>query len=364
MTPPSQPIHPMLANILALANLAEWQKSVDLAEESLASWGHHSFQRVYLVGHGSSLYNSMVGEAILEHIAALPSKALPAFAFTTYTETSLLNKDTLVVGISMTGATRSTCAALERAHAQGAATLAITAYADSPLAQVADQVILTGAEDDTPLVKTKSYVQALIPLYLLALHLRGEASLRLYWLQQIQSAAEGAAYLLEHQRGEIESLAREFAPRSPMIFVLGSGPNWGTAEEASLKIIEMAKMYSECQELEDFFHGRLREVDAFTPFFFLVPQGRASRRLLDFLTVCERIGIPTIVLTEEATPPIRRLARHVLLLRGGLDEYATPLLYAIPMHLFSYHLAVLRGYDPEALRYGIDAPTVRYEGDT
>ncbi len=363
MTTNTQPIHPMLTNILALANPAEWQKSVQLAEDSLSSWKTRAFSRVYLVGHGSSLYNSMVGEAILEHIVGIPSKALPAFLFTAYAEPPLVGRKTLVVGISMTGVTRSTCTALERARALGAATLAITAYADSPLAQTADQVILSGAEDDTPLVKTKSYVQALIPLYLLAARLHGAASVRRHWMEQIARAAEGAAAFLQNRRAAIEALAQEFAPRSPMIFVLGSGPNWGTAEEASLKIIEMAKMYSECQELEDFFHGRLREVDPSTPFFFLAPQGRASRRLLDFLTVCARVGVPAVVLTDAAAPPIRRLARFVVELPGSLDEYATPLLYAIPMHLFSYHLAVLRGHDPEALRYGIDAPSVRYEDD-
>lgn len=361
MTTPS--LHPMLANILALANPAEWQKSIQLAEDGLTSRQTRTFSRVYMVGHGSSLYNSMVGESILEHIAGVPARALPAFSFTAYAEPSLVGGETLVVGVSMTGVTRSTCAALERARALGATTLAITAYADSPLAQTADWVILTGAEDDTPLVKTKSYVQALIPLYLLAARLNGESSTHRYWLNQIERAAEGAAAVLQNQRAAIEALAQAFAPNAPAIFVLGSGPNWGTAEEASLKIIEMAKMHSECQELEDFFHGRLREVDASMPFFFLVPHGRASRRLLDFLTVCERVGVPSIVLTDDVAPPLRHLASHIIELPGGLDEYATPLLYAIPMHLFSYHLAILRGHDPEALRYGIDAPAVRYEGD-
>lgn len=356
-------VHPMLANILAMANPAEWEKSLSLAKESLTGWKAGPFQRIYLVGHGSSLYNSMVGKFILEHIAALTSEAWPAFAFASYAETALLGPQTLVVGISTTGSTRSACRALEVAQRAGAATLAITAYPDSPIAQVAEQVILTGGEDDTPLVKTKSYIQALIPLYLLALHLRDEKDQRHYWLDQIRQAAEGAAAFLHHQRDEIETLARQYAS-SPLLFVFGSGPNWGTAEEASLKIIEMAKMHSECQELEDFFHGRLRQVDSSTPFVFLVPQGRAGRRLLDFLTVCERIGVPSIVLTDMTSPAIRRLATHLLLLQQGLDEYITPLLYAIPMHLFSYELAVQRGYDPESRRYDIDAHDVYYEGET
>ena len=112
--------------------------------------------------------------------------------------------------------------------------------------------ILTGGEDDQISVKTKSYVQALIPIYLLALHLVGDATLKSYWLDQINLAAQGAHHFLQEQWGQIKQLAENYA-KAPNVFVLGTGPNLGTAEEASLKIIEMAKMYSECQELRTSF---------------------------------------------------------------------------------------------------------------
>jgi len=77
--------HPMLTNILSLANTATWQKSIDLADEALANRRKpQDLQRVYFVGHGSSLFNGLVGESILEHIAGIPAKAVPAFAFSKY----------------------------------------------------------------------------------------------------------------------------------------------------------------------------------------------------------------------------------------------------------------------------------------
>src|SRR5574341_403713 len=253
-------IHPMLKNNLALADPATWQKSVDLADEALSVWMNPSraFKRIYLVGHGSSLYNSQVGEYVLEHITSIPSKAVPAFAFSAYMEQRLLDAQTLVIGISTTGETQSVCDALERAQQVGSSTLAITAHNNSPITQNVDAVILTGGEDDQISVKTKSYVQALIPIYLLALHLAGDAQSKSYWLNQIKLAAQGAHGFLQEQRGQIKQLAEKYA-KAPKVFILGTGPNLGTAEEASLKIIEMAKMYSECQELEDFSHGRLRD---------------------------------------------------------------------------------------------------------
>ena len=357
-------VHPMLRNILSLADRETWQKSIDLAEQALSAWLRTAqpLNQIYLEGDGSSLYNAQVGEYILEHIAGIPCKAVPAFAFSAYMKHRRLDTETLVIGISTTGETKSVCDALERAREAGSLTLAITAHPDSLITQNADATVLTGGEDDQISVKTKSYIQALIALYLLALHLLGDPQQRSHWLDQIRMAAEGAHRFLEEQQGQIKQLAEKFAI-APKVFVLGTGSNLGTAEEASLKIIEMAKMYSECQELEDFFHGRLREVDPNSPVFFLAPNGRSSRRVLDFLTVLDRIKAPSVVLTDTSSPGIQRLATHVIRIPVSLDEYATPLLYTLPMHLFGYEMALQRGYDPTARRYDLVPQNVKYQGD-
>lgn len=355
-------IHPMLRNILSLADQGTWQKSIDLAEQALSASfrAAHPFNQIYLVGHGSSLYNAQVGEYILEYIAGIPCKALPAFAFSAYMEHRRLDPQTLVIGISTTGETKSVCDALERARTAGSITLAITAHTDSLITQNADVTLLTGGEDDQISVKTKSYIQALIPLYLLALHLSGDPQQRSHWLDQIHLAAEGAHRFLDEQQAQIKQLAARFS-KAPNVFILGTGPNLGTAEEASLKIIEMAKMYSECQELEDFFHGRLREVDSNSPVFFLAPDGHSNRRVLDFLTVLGRIKAPSIVLTDTPSPGIQRLATHIIWIPVSLDELATPLLYILPMHLFGYEMALQRGYDPTARRYNLVPQNVKYQ---
>jgi glucosamine 6-phosphate synthetase-like amidotransferase/phosphosugar isomerase protein len=85
--------------------------------------------------------------------------------------------------------------------------------------------------------------------------------------------------------------------------------------------------------------------------FFVAPQGCASDRVLDFLTVTDYVGAPSIVLTDQITPGIKRLATQVVQMPGSLDELATPLLYIVPLYLFGYHMALKRGYDPAARRY-------------
>jgi glucosamine 6-phosphate synthetase-like amidotransferase/phosphosugar isomerase protein len=124
----------------------------------------------------------------------------------------------------------------------------------------------------------------------------------------------------------------------------------------------MAKMVSAAQELENFLHGRLRMVDQINPLFLIAPSGHASQRVLDFLTVSDTIGATSIVLTDKVSPGIEQMATHIIQMPGGVDEYATPLLYILPLYLFGYELALLRGYDPTARRYDLVPQNVRYLG--
>jgi glucosamine--fructose-6-phosphate aminotransferase (isomerizing) len=353
----------MIGNILSLAEPGLWEYSLQLSNTALTAWltgARRDFKRVVFVGHGSSLYNGQVGKYVIEHIAHLPAEAVPAFAFGAYVEKELLGPSTLVVGISATGATPSVLAALARAREAGSPTIVVTAQAGSVATEGAQAVLLTGGEGDTISVKTSSYVLALVPLYMLALALSdADDSARAYWEAQVREAGAGAARFLNGQRAQVQALARTFESAT-RVFVVGSGSNIGTAGEGALKVIEMAKMYAESQELEEFFHGRLREVDQVNPMFFLAPGGRSSARALDYLTVMNNIESPSVVLTDAVTRGIEELAAHVLKMPAALDEYATPLLYAIPLHLFGYELALLRGVDPTAKRYEIEMQNVRY----
>jgi glucosamine 6-phosphate synthetase-like amidotransferase/phosphosugar isomerase protein len=75
------------------------------------------------------------------------------------------------------------------------------------------------------------------------------------------------------------------------------------------------------------------------------------------------IQAPSIVLTDNVTPGIQRLATQVITIPASLDEFATPLLYILPMHVFGYEIALQRGYDPTARRYNIVPQKVRYQGE-
>ncbi len=358
----------LLSNIFSLGDWATWKVCLDQVEESLQAWssktrGMH-FRRIYLAGCGSSYYEAQVGKWIVEHIAHLPAEAKQAFSFANYMDPGLFASDILVVGLSTTGNTEAACEALSFARRNGATTLAVTASPDSQITRIAESTIYTGGHVSV-IVQTETYVQSLLALYLLSLSLaeRGNHAdrARPYWQGQFRTAREITHEFLEVQGRKIIDLVDEYGSLDNF-FILGNGPNAGTAEEAALKVIEMAKMYSDGGEMEDFFHGRDRELDKGTAVFYLAPQSSMLNRMFDLLTFNRKTGVPSIVITCQDVAEVRKLAYHAIVLQGSLDEYATPLVYITPLYLFSYYLALKRGFDPLARRFPVPALKVRYRG--
>jgi len=358
----------LFANILSMGDHATWQKSIDRVSDELHAWtlkkSGTRWKRVYLVGCGTSLYAGHVSKYIFERLTGLPVEVSQSFAFTNYNNPLLLNPEALVIAISTTGSTESTCRAIELARRQGARTLAFTAVPGSPITQVAETTLHSGGLVSVP-VQTETYLQTLIGLYLIAVEIglrlgRSAKDESAYWRDQFRRAEAITEKFLSSQQREIEDLVQEFS-RADMVFTVGTGPNFGTAEEASLKVAEMSKMYSLGMEMEEFFHGRDRELNRTSPMFFISPHGKARERMLDFLTFNRQVRAPSVVLTCEADADLRKAAERILLLEGDLDPLATPLVSAVPLYLFAYHMGVKRGFDPSARRFpGLLALQVRY----
>jgi len=210
--------------------------------------------------------------------------------------------------------------------------------------------------------KSTSYVEAILGALELAIVFgRANGSLsaekEAYWREQLALTIEKAA-LIPALKDQMFKLA-EMYKDAPAHYAMGTGPNQGTVEEGALKIIEMGWVTCEAEELEDFLHGRYREVGEDTPMLIVAPKGESFEKMLDALGSSKEINAPTIVFTDDPNPLIKKLAKHVVMMPGGIDEYMTPLLYIIPMWLYGHHIGMARGTDPAGNRYGF-IPTDYY----
>ena len=357
---------------LAADGGAAMRKTIEVGDRSLANLlpvlPAAGFERIYVVGCGTSYFAAETCKYVFEELAGIPTDGIQAHAFATYQEPSLINERTLVVAFTCGGESAAAVDSLTKAKSRGGYALAVTAIPDSPAAKAADGVVLMGAAEDIGAPHTKSHTRGLFSLYLTAIRL-GEhygtgSSATDHHLAQLRAAIPAVTQVV-HDEETWRQLAEEYGGCTK-VFLFGMGPNTGTATYGALMTTEMAKIYATGHEVEDFLHGRLREIDQVNPMMFIAPEGKGTPRLLDFLKVVQRIPAQTIVLTDRPHPGMIDLATKVINMPGGLDEIFTPLVYSVPFQAFGYHLALIRGWDPSTRRYFNDiSPTViKYTGPT
>jgi glucosamine--fructose-6-phosphate aminotransferase (isomerizing) len=355
---------------LAADQGAAMQETIEVSDRSLVDLlprlPEDGLERIYVVGCGTSYFAAESCKYVFEELAGIPTEGMQAHAFATYQEPSLLDERTMVVAFTCGGASAAAVDSLSKVKSRGGYALAVTAIPDSPAAEVADGVVLIGAAEDIGAPHTKSHTRGLFSLYLTAIRLAerygAEPSDTEHRMMQLHAAAPAIAQVVRDEE-TWRQLAAEYGACAK-VFIFGMGPNTGTAAYGALMTTEMAKIYANGHELEDFLHGRLREIDQVNPMMFIGPEGKGTSRLLDFLTVVQRIPAQTIVLTDRPHPGMADLATKVISMPGGLDEIFTPLVYSVPFQVFGYHLALTRGWDPSRRRYFNDiSPTIiRYTG--
>ena len=153
----------------------------------------------------------------------------------------------------------------------------------------------------------------------------------------------------EHMLGALDSLETLFAQTGSIAeqwrakgikgyVVLGTGPNYGTMVEGALKICEFSWRFGAGEELEDFAHGRFREVGGDDVLIILAPTPGTIEKTLDLLTGCYVSHTSSILLTAQAAPVLRKLATYLVEMPNLENEYLTPFAYVFPLWFLGYHL--------------------------
>lgn len=357
----------ILNNILLLAEDETWQRSLELSKKGISQWlvaDRSKIEHIYLTGCGTSLYAGQVGKYIIEHIAGIPSEAVAALTFSAYTNPTVLHPNNLVVGISTLGESVSAVNAILRAKQIGSMTLAITGNQEGGIVKAAETTISTEGYKDRIPVRTISYIHSLLAIYALAIELAAAMGTlntegKKYWYNQIKFAFEGIRTFLAEQQRTIDRLVDKYSNRNKF-FILAAGPNIGTAQEASLKLVEMADLYSEGQEVEDFMHGRYWQLAKSDPMFIIAPYGNINERILDLLYGTHNLGLTTVVFTDLVNKPIGRFATDIVQMPGEIDELMTPLMYTVAFYLFDCKLGIRCGKDSGGRPYNLSPHRMKF----
>lgn len=307
-------------------------------------------QRVILIACGTSLNAAQVGRYWLERFAGLPAEADSASEFR-YREPPL-NRDTLVVGISQSGETADTVAALQSARERGARTLALCNGEGSQLSRLAEATLYMGSGLEIGVASTKTFIASLTLLQLLAIYLgqaRGNlpdpaARELLHGLAQCpRLLGDLLADLSPYRR-----LARQFRDYAGFLF-LGRGPNAAIAQEGALKLKEISYIHAEGYPAGEMKHGPIALIDRNMATLALAPRdGLYDKMVGNILEVKAREGVTLAVLTQGDTELAAQVDAALYL--PPAPEHLTPLLATVPLQLLAYHIALLRGCDVDQPR--------------
>ena len=316
-----------------------------LTDEVLRSIG-----TVHLVGCGTAMHAGMVGKSAIETLARMPAEVDIASEFR-YRD-PILNPNDLVIIISQSGETSDTLAALKLAKSRGVPVLAIVNVVGSSIARAADYVLYTYAGPEIAVASTKAYMVQLCVLYLFALRLayaRGrlsEAETRRYTAQLLRAPEIIKARLADCE--QIKYLASRYM-NTQSCFFIGRGFDYSLSLEGSLTLTEISYVHSDAYAAGELKHGTISLITDGVPVIALATQKQVYEKTISNAKETRSRGARVLLFTTKDAVVPEGVADAVI----RLDEYEDilmPLQLIVPLQLFAYYMAVLRGCDVDKPR--------------
>ena len=308
-------------------------------------------KRVTLVACGTSYHAGLVAKYWLEKIARVSCEIDIASEFR-YRAPDMPAGE-LAVFISQSGETADTLAALRYAKTQGSRILAVVNQPESSIAREADVVLATNAGPEIGVASTKAFTTQLVVLACLTIALArakgridaaGEAALSAALTEVPARASE----VLDHDE-RILGIASDLADTRDVIY-LGRGTAYPLALEGALKLKEISYIHAEGYAAGEMKHGPIALINDGTPIVVLAPSDELFEKTLSNVKeVLARGGRVVMISDREG---LARLAGEVTwsIEVPRCESFVAPLLYAIPVQLLAYHIAVIKGTDVDQPR--------------
>ena len=317
-----------------------------------------SIDRIIIAASGTSWHAALVGEYLIEELAHLPVEV--EFAHEFCYRNAPLESDTVLLVISQSGETADTLAALREAKRRGHRALAIVNVVGSTIARESDGGIYMHAGPEIGVASTKAFVSTLTILSLLGVHFGRMRMLSASRAMEMLKALEAAPKQIESilaQNEKLKTLALKYA-KAEDFFFLGRGYTFPIALEGALKLKEISYIHAEGYSAAEMKHGPIALIDANTPTVFLVPRDSMYDKTMANMSMIKARKGPVIALATEGDEQVKSVADDVIYLPRTLEPLY-PIIAAVPLQLFAYHIAVARGCDVDKPRNLAKSVTVQ-----
>jgi len=295
---------------------------------------------VRLVGHGSSDNAASYG---VYAFGLLPgwTALRDSISLAVYYEAETQFEGSCVVGLSQSGQTPDVVAYVERARARGAFTVAVTNETGSPLAEAADVVLPLAAGPEQAIAATKTYTAQVAALALLAGYTAEFGERIAEGIEQVTKLVSESLPALERRLSEV-AVALAFVGR---MFVIGRGPEFATAREISLKLLETCRVAAAPLTATDLAHGPVAALDGLFPVWTIASDDPLLPTVQEAAARAHAAGA-TLIVSGTGAAAIPDGDYYVPVPKPGLS-LLTPLLSVVPGQVLAWALARAKGLDPD-----------------
>ena len=300
--------------------------------------------RIYITACGTSWHAGLIGKYLIEEYAGIPVHVEYASEFR-YRK-PIIDSNTVVIGISQSGETADTLAAIRKAKELGALTVGICNVVGSSVARETDCGIYTHAGPEIGVASTKAFTSQVTVLFLLSLCFGRNRNLSSQTGKKYANAliniGDQVKIILEGS-DSIREVAKSTVHADNFLY-LGRGLNFPVALEGALKLKEISYIHAEGYPAAEMKHGPIALIDEKMPVVCLAPHDRTYEKVLSNIQeVKARKGV-IIAVTDKRTPELEKVSDYIIDVPSTHPK-VFPILSSISLQLLAYHLAVLRECD-------------------
>jgi len=315
-----------------------WEQALEVVEaqrQSLTDLWHTRYERVIWTGCGSTHYLSLAAAALFQELVGVPARGVPAGELIMYPGTTYVpGARTLLVAVSRSGETTETLRAARAFREQRRGdVVVVTNYADRPLAGMGDVTLSIAAGQERSIAQTRSFASMYVAATALAALLAGQEDL----LRAMRALPACGERVIVSYEGQAASVGGQLD--LDRYYFLGSGPRYGLACEANLKMKEMSLTHSEPFHFLEFRHGPKSMAG---PGALVVGLLSDANRAYEAVVLDEvrALGARTLVLAEGG-PGVD------IALGSGLPEACRNVLYLPVLQLLACYRACAKGLNPD-----------------
>jgi len=306
--------------------------------------------KIFLLACGTSYHACLAATYAFANLAKVDVTPVIASEFID-SYGALIDKDTVVLTVSQSGETADTLTAVRGAKDRGATILGLTNVMGSTLTRLSDVYIGQNSGPERGVAATKTFTAQYSVLIKIALALARKRNV--VGSKDIQRLEDGFNRLpewvsttLSAQRENVRRIVQKNSDKGSFCF-LGRGISVATALEGRLKLLELSYLPAIAYPAGESKHGFISVVEEGYPVLFVAPQDEAYSKIIGNVMEMKARRAHVVSLVEGNDGQVASLSDETIQMPNGIPSLLTPIVFIVPLQLFAYWMAVMKGYDPD-----------------